>query len=82
MNKRNLLTIVGFTLFLLGFIGIVVNIVGLSFALTDWISVLFGSLIGLLFKVLLIILGIILVVLAQGNNEEDDYDEYFDGKRF
>ena len=40
-----------------------------------------GSTIGFIFKIVLVIAGIILVVLANGNNE-DRYDEYFDGNAF
>lgn len=80
MNKRNLLTISGFILFLLGFVGIVVNMVGLAFALTDWVSVITGPVFGFIFKVILIIAGIIMVIIAQDNNGEEGYDEYFDGK--
>ena len=82
MNKKNILTIIGFILFLLGFVGIVVNMVGLNFALTDWTYALFGPTFGFLLKILLIIIGIVVVVIANGNNDEDSYDEYFDGKAF
>jgi hypothetical protein len=81
MNRKNLMTIGGFLLFLLGFIGIVVNMVGLNFALTDWVSYIVGSTFGFIFKVLLIIGGIVMVILAYGN-DEDRYDEYFDGNAF
>jgi hypothetical protein len=81
MNRKNLMIIGGFLLFLLGFIGIVVNMVGLNFALTDWVSYIFGSTFGFIFKALLIIGGIVMVILAYGN-DEDRYDEYFDGNAF
>jgi len=81
MNRKNLLTIGGFLLFLLGFLGIVVNMVGLHFALTDWVNYIVGPTIGFIFKIILIISGIVLVILAYGN-DEDRYDEYFDGNAF
>ena len=81
MNRKNLTTIVGFLLFLLGFIGIVINMVGLHFALTDWVSYFLGSTIGFIFKILLVITGVVLVILANCN-DEDRYDEYFDGNAF
>ena len=82
MKKNNLLTILGFVLFLLGFVGIVVNLVGLPFALTDWIYFIVGRMLGFIFKLVLVVAGIVLVVVANGKNDEDTYDEYFDGKTF
>ena len=81
MNRKSLMVIGGFILFLLGFVGIVVNMVGLNFAITDWVYSIVGTTFGFIFKLLLIISGIILVVLANGN-DEDRYDEYFDGNAF
>jgi len=82
MKKYNLFTILGFVLFLLGFVGIVVNLVGLPFALTDWVYFIVGRTFGFIFKIVLIITGLVLVVVANGKNDEDTYDEYFDGKTF
>ena len=81
MYRKSLMVIGGFILFLLGFVGIVVNMVGLNFAITDWVHNIVGSTFGFIFKLLLVISGIILVVLANGN-DEDRYDEYFDGYAF
>jgi hypothetical protein len=81
MSRKSIMTICGFLLFLIGFVGIIVNMVGLNFAITDWVYLLVGSTIGFIFKIVLVIAGIILVVLANGNNE-DRYDEYFDGNAF
>lgn len=81
MNRKSLLMLGGFLLFLIGFIGIVVNMVGLRFALTDWMYFLVGPTIGFSIKILMVLCGIVLVVLANGN-DEDRFDEYFDGNAF
>jgi hypothetical protein len=80
--KKNLLTVTGFLLFILGFTGLVVNMVGLPFAITDWIYIITGRTIGFLFKIVMIISGIVLVVIANTDDKEDKYDEFFDGKTF
>jgi hypothetical protein len=82
MKKKHILTLLGFALFLLGFVGIVVNLIGLSFALTDWMTLIVGPTLGFCFKILLIIAGLVLAVVANGNKDEDTFDEYFDGKTF
>ncbi len=81
MKNKSLYTILGFVLFMLGFISIVVNMVGLPFMLTDWIYLILGKTIGFFLKIVMIIAGIVIVV-ANLNSNDDDFDEYFDGKIF
>jgi hypothetical protein len=81
MKNKSLYTILGFVLFMLGFISIVVNMVGLPFMLTDWIYLILGRTIGFFLKIVMIIAGIVIVV-ANLNSNDDDFDEYFDGKIF
>jgi hypothetical protein len=80
--KRNILTILGFLLFIVGFVGIVVNMVGLPFAITDWMNIVVGPVIGFFVKILFVVIGIILTVLNKSNSTEDSFDEYFDGNNF
>jgi hypothetical protein len=81
MKNKSLYTILGFVLFMLGFISIVVNMVGLPFMLTDWIYLILGKTIGFFLKIVMIIAGVVIVV-ANLNSNDDDFDEYFDGKIF
>jgi len=81
MKNKSLYTVLGFVLFMLGFISIVVNMVGLPFMLTDWIYLILGRTIGFFLKIVMIIAGIVIVV-ANLNSNDDDFDEYFDGKIF
>jgi len=81
MKNKSLYTILGFVLFMLGFISIVVNMVGLPFMLTDWIYLILGKTIGFFLKIVMIIAGVVIVV-ANLNSSDDDFDEYFDGKIF
>lgn len=82
MKKRHILTLIGFSLFLLGFIAIVVNLIGLPFALTDWIYVILGPVFGFFFKLVLIIIGLVITVVANTQDSEEKYDEYFDGDAY
>ena len=82
MKKRHILLLTGFLLFLLGFVAIVVELIGLPFALTDWIYLLLGTTSGFFFKLLLVIAGIVLTVLSYSGNDEEKYDEYFDGDSY
>lgn len=82
MKKRHILTLTGFLLFLLGFVAIVVNLIGLPFALTDWVYFILGPIFGFLFKLFLILAGIIITVVANSGNGEEKFDEYFDGDTF
>jgi hypothetical protein len=80
--KRNLLTILGFFLFITGFIGIVVNMVGLPFAITDWMNLITGPFVGFFVKIAMVVTGIVLTIMNLSSKNEDTYDEYFDGNSF
>lgn len=67
MSKyKNLLTILGFLLVVTGFLSMIVSVVGLKFSfllfLESW-----GSLVGFVLKLLLIMIGFILTYLGQTN---------------
>jgi hypothetical protein len=67
MSKyKNLLTILGFLLVVTGFLSMIVRVVGLKFSfllfLESW-----GSLVGFVLKLLIIMIGFILTYLGQTN---------------
>jgi len=67
MNKyKNLITIVGFLLVITGFLSMIVSVVGLKFSfllfLESW-----GSLVGFVIKLFIILTGFILTYLGQTN---------------
>jgi hypothetical protein len=67
MSKyKNLLTILGFVLVVTGFLSMIVSVVGLKFSfllfLESW-----GSLVGFVLKLLIIMIGFILTYLGQTN---------------
>jgi len=67
MSKyKNLLTILGFLLVVTGFLSMIVSVVGLKFSfllfLESW-----GSLVGFVLKLLIIMTGFILTYLGQTN---------------
>jgi TRAP-type mannitol/chloroaromatic compound transport system permease small subunit len=82
MKKRHILTILGFLLFLIGAIAIVVNLIGLNFTLTDWVDKIIGDTAGFIFKIILTVGGLILAIAANAKDEEETYDEYFDGEKY
>jgi hypothetical protein len=67
MNKyKNLLTIAGFILVIIGFLSMIVSVVGLKFSfllfLESW-----GALVGFVLKLFIIMVGFILTYLGQTN---------------
>ena len=77
MNKRNWLTLLGFGLFTLGTLSIILELVGLKFGILSWLEA-FGPLGSFMVKMLMIFGGVVLAVLAF--DDEESYDEFFDGK--
>lgn len=63
MNKT-LLTVAGFLLFILGFLSLVLSMIGVQLAFLTWLDRP-GPLFGFAARVGMILLGIILVVVAQ-----------------
>ncbi|MFO0469210.1 MAG: hypothetical protein ACK5ZX_07870 [Bacteroidota bacterium] len=65
-KNKNLLTILGFVLVVTGFLSMIVSVVGLKFSfllfLESW-----GSLVGFVLKLLIIMIGFILTYLGQTN---------------
>jgi hypothetical protein len=67
MNKyKNLLTFTGFLLIIIGFLSMIVSVVGLKFSFLLFIES-WGSLVGFVIKLLIIMVGFILTYLGQTN---------------
>lgn len=66
LKNKALLTLIGFILIALGFLALVLSIVGVKIAFLLWIDQP-GPLFGFLFRILMILGGFVLVYLAQTN---------------
>ncbi|HQW12617.1 MAG TPA: hypothetical protein PK076_09930 [Saprospiraceae bacterium] len=64
MNKQDLQSIIGFLLFMLGFVSILLTVVGVQFVFLRFLDT-WDSRISILVKLTMIILGIILVYQAK-----------------
>ncbi len=69
--KKGLLTLLGFVLFMLGFSALVLSLVGVQFAFLTWLDAP-GRLFGFVARLVMIILGIVVVVLANTDWEESE----------
>lgn len=77
-RRRNLLLVVGFLLFIHGFIAILLELVAVKIPYLLFLDA-FGATLGFFLKILMTVGGITLAFLARTNDE--GYDEYFDGKK-
>lgn len=73
MSKRGLYTLIGFLLFIVGTLALLIELVGLSFGFLAFFDYL-GRMGAFLAKVFMILGGIVLVVLA--NENENARDEF------
>lgn len=64
VTKRDLWTIAGFLLFVFGFTALTMSLVGVKWSFLSWMDQI-SPLVGLMGKLGMIILGLIIVVLAQ-----------------
>ena len=71
--------LIGAVLFFMGAICLVVNSVGLTLGMLEWIEAM-DPFAAFMFKIALIMSGVIIFVLVNHNPEA--YDEYFDGKKY
>ncbi|HMQ48044.1 MAG TPA: hypothetical protein PKA00_11790 [Saprospiraceae bacterium] len=72
MNKNSgILSLVGFILAGLGFLAIMLSMIGVQFSFLLWLNQL-GQLWSFLIKVLMVIAGIILVYIAQSDFSGED----------
>jgi len=67
-KNKGLWTLIGFILVCLGFLALVLSIVGVKLAFLLWIDRP-GALFGFLMRILMILFGFVLVYLAQTNYE-------------
>jgi hypothetical protein len=75
MNKKAVLSIVGFGLFILGFLSLLLSIVGIKIVFLLWLDT-FGPLVAMLIKLSMIIAGIVIVVVTRG--DEARFDDYLE----
>ena len=76
MNKnKGILSIVGFLLLALGFLSIVLSLVGVQFAFLTWVDAP-GPLFGFVIKLAMAIAGILILYLAQSNFKGDQGADY------
>jgi len=69
-KNKGIFSLVGFLLMAIGFISIVLSLVGAQLSFLVWLES-FGRLAGFVSKLLLIIVGIIIIYLAQSNFRGD-----------
>jgi len=71
MNKnKGIFSLVGFLLMGLGFISIVLSLIGAQLSFLVWLDS-FGQLTGFVIKILMIIVGIVIIYLTQSNFRGD-----------
>ena len=74
MNKGTY-SLLGFILFSVGVLALVLNLVGVQLAFLTWIDN-FGQLMGLVIRLLFMIVGIVIIVLTRSG--EQVHEEFFD----
>ena len=65
--QKSILSLVGFLLFLIGFLAVCLNLIGGQFTFLKWMKDSLGAQTSLIIQFIMIVFGIILVVLAQTN---------------
>ncbi len=63
-------TLAGFVSLILGFLSLVLSLIGMRFMFLSWIDA-FGPLAGFIFKLFMIFFGIALIVMSRVNFEEE-----------
>ena len=72
---RNILTLVGFLLFMLAAVSILISLVGLQVSFMQWMDAVAGRSVGFLLKILMLLAGVIIAFFSKYNFAKDD-DEY------
>ena len=74
MNAKAVYAIIGFSLLIIGFLSLVLMLVGVQLSYLTWIDNL-GRLTGFVIRLLMITGGIVMIVLTQSNwrNQEDEF---------
>lgn len=65
--QKSILSLIGFLLFLIGFLAVCLNLIGGQFTFLKWMKDSLGAQTSMIIQFLMIVLGLILVVLAQTN---------------
>ncbi len=68
--KKGIATLIGFILVGLGFLGVILSMIGIQFSFLTWIDGA-GPLVGFIARLLMIIIGFIIIYLSQGNLENE-----------
>ena len=71
MQKRDLQTLIGFILFITGFVALTLALVGIRISFLAWMDNI-NPVFGFVMKLVMILAGLIIVVIAQGNDYEQD----------
>ena len=76
MNKKNILTCIGFFMFIVGGSTVILSLVGVQLAPFVWLDA-FGNGIGFVLKLTLLLAGIVIAAIGSagfgGNDEKDQY---------
>ena len=76
MNKKNILTGIGFFMFIVGGSTVILSLVGVQLAPFVWLDA-FGNGIGFMLKLTLLLAGIVIAAIGSagfgGNDEKDQY---------
>ncbi len=77
MSKKGIYAIIGFTLFIVGFLALFLMIVGVQLSYLTWIDAP-GHLFGFIVRIGMILSGAVIIFLSQTNwrNENDDVPDY------
>jgi dipeptide/tripeptide permease len=76
MSKKNILTTVGFLLFIIGGSTVILSLVGVQLAPFVWLDV-FGNSVGFVLKLTCMLAGIIIAALGSaGFDGDDEKDQY------
>lgn len=65
--QKSILSLIGFLLFLIGFLAVCLNLIGGQFTFLKWMKDGLGAQTSLIIQFSMIVFGIILVILAQTN---------------
>lgn len=72
--KKGLYSLLGFVFFVLGFLALVLQMVGVQIAFLTWLDA-WGGGIGLLLRVLMIVAGLVIVIITRSG--EQQHEEFF-----
>ena len=66
MKKKDLYTLIGFLMFVIGLTSIIFNIVGVEWVILKWLSH-FNAMFGFLLKLLMVVGGLVIIYLNKVN---------------